>query len=114
MFCSHGCGKPRVNKPVESSIKLPRIYLLKRSAVQDEAVQHSLRITPVKAILAIHPDDQKAVEESSLAGSVPVSVTTDGWGPIVIVAEGFDQPLYVVDEDGKLEIVCPSQPQSNQ
>lgn len=95
--------------------KLPRIYLLKRSAVQDEAVQHALRITPVKGILAVHPDDQKAAQESfSLGELAPIAVTTDGWGPIIIVAEGFDHPLSVVDEDGNLEIVCPSPTQSNQ
>jgi len=85
--------------------KLPRIYLLKRSAVSDEQVQHALRITPVQVVIAIHPDDQKAAEASSL--DAPIALTTDGWGPIIILAEGFEHPLTVIDEDGKVEILCP-------
>lgn len=87
------------------TVKLPRIYFLKRDAVQDEAVQHALRITPVKGVLCISSADLKAVEESSL--DAPVAVATEGWGPIVIVAEGFDHNLVAVNEDGSLEIICP-------
>lgn len=95
--------------------KLPRIYLVKRDAVTDEAVQHALRITPVKGVLAVHPDDLKAVQENwSLGELAPSYTTTDGWGPMVIVAEGFDHPLAVINEDGKVEVLCPAPTPSNQ
>lgn len=93
--------------------KLPRIYFVRRDAVSDERVQHALRVTPVKAILAVSTDDLKAIEETTLAGDAPVSVTGDNWGPVVIVAEGFDHPLTAVNEDGSLEIVWPNPTQSN-
>lgn len=94
--------------------KLPRIYFLRRDAVSDEQVQHALRITPSKGVLCISTDDLKAIEESTLGGVTPVSVTGDSWGPVIIVAEGFDHPLTAVNEDGSLEIVCPNPSQSNQ
>lgn len=110
--CGRKPASPRSSTDVDQP-KLPRIYLLRRDAVSDEQVQHALRITPVKGVLCINTDDLKVLEESTLAGGIPISVTGESWGPVVIVAEGFDHPLTAVNEDGSLEIVCPNPTPSN-
>lgn len=78
-------------------LKLPRIYLIKRSAVQDEAVQHALDINPVSAILAANAQDGEAAEVLG-----PVNLLHGA--PIAIVAE-FDHPLAAINEDGSVETI---------
>lgn len=85
-----------------SEIKLPRIYLIKRSAVRDEAVQHALDITPVCAVLAPSSD---ALNDAEHMGDTH---TLLNGAPIAIVAD-FEHPLSAINEDGSVTIVCPAQ-----
>lgn len=80
-----------------SEIKLPRIYLIKRSAVRDEAVQHALDINPVSVILATSAQDGEAAEALGA-----VNLITGA--PIGVIAE-FDHPLAAINEDGSVSIV---------
>jgi hypothetical protein len=86
---------------------LPIIYLIRRDAVDSDAVKDVVRITPLSAALAASPADAEAarkITDQEILGA--------RGAPLAIVAN-FEHPVVAVHDDGSVEILCPAPSQSN-